>query len=840
MKRFFGVVAIAAIALTIALIGTASGAGPTYSNGFETDTAGWFDSANFDPNYGTITQRGDGYVNDPIPGGYASGISSADGTHHARLDRTACFTDSSGSIGPAVNCYGPFTRWGGYGSTWYGGWTTQVDIYLDATYAQNNPDSTSGNLAALTGDPTNPDVKGTRFDYSSAVNNENGGFIRDFGFNVATGPDPHGNLTCLGFIATAGMNVYRSGADAYDPGHGATCIPESGWYTFKHTFRENMGTHNLEVLMQIIPVGSASPAAEWTIEDTLDHIHGADPSTNVGCNRYGWFADQEIWGLPIDNASIDGGCTPPVTPATLHVTKFYDANANGTKDGTEQDITGWKVKVSNGADPDQIGPTPLTASGLAPGDWIASEFSPSQSNWHASTPTSVTQTLAAGDDKTVSFGNYCTGPGGGLTIGWWGNKAGQALIGSDDLAMLSGLNLVNADGSAFDPTTYAQLKTWLSKASATNMAYMLSAQLAAMELNVLNGKVSGSALVYAPGVTGANAAGFLTVNALMAEANTNLGLPGHNVTKSGSPYRSYQQTLMNALDKANQDQSNSFVQSAPCAFTFPAGPCEAGTGNTGAAYNAIPSDVEHCSPPSEGFEANSDNEFGDRVTLNTTGGTKLVSMTVDFQSYGCESSGHWNTGNCVTPAVAGTFTVPGGITAKIYNGTTLAPIATSNVLNPNIPFRPSAISDVNCPNAPADPNALNSRFKDAVSGQCVYSLSVPLTFTFPAGTTFSSGQDVVWTVQFNTTHAGYNPIGEAPTCFQDVKNDPNKPGCGYDSLNVGAKSYVNAPYAGTDVNSTSVYRSHGNANYGAPFVALSPDSVGWAGYRPLGKIVLGP
>jgi hypothetical protein len=92
---------------------------------------------------------------------------------------------------------------------------------------------------------------------------------------------------------------------------------------------------------------------------------------------------------------------------------------------------------------------------------------------------------------------------------------------------------------------------------------------------------------------------------------------------------------------------------------------------------------------------------------------------------------------------------------------------------------------------------------------------------------------VVWTVQFNTTHAGYNPIGEATTCF------PTNPGCGYDSLNVGAKSYVNAPYAGTDVNATAVYRSHGNANYGAPFVALSPDSVGWTGFRPLGEIVLG-
>ena len=74
------------------------------------------------------------------------------------------------------------------------------------------------------------------------------------------------------------------------------------------------------------------------------------------------------------------------------------------------------------------------------------------------------------------------------------------------------------------------------------------------------------------------------------------------------------------------------------------------------------------------------------MTLNTTGGTKLVSMTVDFQSYGCETSGHWNTGNCLTPAVAGTFTVPGGITAKIYSvvGGNLGPvIATSNVLNPN-------------------------------------------------------------------------------------------------------------------------------------------------------------
>jgi hypothetical protein len=254
--------------------------------------------------------------------------------------------------------------------------------------------------------------------------------------------------------------------------------------------------------------------------------------------------------------------------------------------------------------------------------------------------------------------------------------------------------------------------------------------------------------------------------------------------------------------------------------------CNAGAGNTDAAYNAIPTDVEHCSPPSLGFEAQQVNEFGDQVKLDTTRGTTLESMTVDFQSYGCETSGHWNTGNCVTPAVADTFTVPGGITAKIYDAATLTLIATSNVLNPDIPFRPSAISDASCPNPPADPNALDSRFKDPVSGNCNYSLSVPLTFTFPAGISFTSGQDVVWTVQFNTTHYGYTPIGEAQACFTP------DPGCGYDSLNVGAKTYSADAFAGEDVDDDVAFISRGGN-------VLGPEN-GWAANRPLGQIVTGP
>lgn len=56
--------------------------------------------------------------------------------------------------------------------------------------------------------------------------------------------------------------------------------------------------------MEIIPVSSSTPAATWTIT-------GIDADGTYGCNRYGWFSNQEILGVPIDNASMTGGCAAP-------------------------------------------------------------------------------------------------------------------------------------------------------------------------------------------------------------------------------------------------------------------------------------------------------------------------------------------------------------------------------------------------------------------------------------------------------------------------------------------------------------------------------------------------
>jgi hypothetical protein len=309
---------------------------------------------------------------------------------------------------------------------------------------------------------------------------------------------------------------------------------------------------------------------------------------------------------------------------------------------------------------------------------------------------------------------------------------------------------------------------------------------------------------------------------------SNIGLDGTDTvigsaTFSTSP--SSQTILLHVSDAAKcralygGDPTTCFVLPGP----RPGPICDAGTGNTEAAYNAIPTDVEDCSPPSLGFEATQTNEFGDAVQLDTFGGTELVSMTVDFQSYGCETSGHWNTANCVSPPSPGTFTVPGGITANIYDPNNLSTPIVSSTINPNIPYRPTAVLDTACPNnPPAD--AANSRFLNG-AGQCVYSRSVPLTFTFPAGTTFTNGQEVVWTVEFNTTHYGYTPIGEAQTCFS------TNPGCGYDSLNVGAKTYAPAAFAGTD------------SVLGEAFISVGANPLavdtGWSLYRPLGQIVTG-
>jgi hypothetical protein len=264
--------------------------------------------------------------------------------------------------------------------------------------------------------------------------------------------------------------------------------------------------------------------------------------------------------------------TPPPQEAKLEIKKFYDANANGVND-SEAIIPSWQVRVQSNSTGTYDSGTLLTGSAdlplsLDPGSYDVSEDTPVQMNWYRTTQSPVPVSLLDEDNKTVEFGNVCTGAGGGLTIGFWSNPNGKKLYGADDQALLVGLNLVQntkkGTGIPFDPTGYASYQSWLLKADATNMAYMLSAQLSAMKLNVYNGKVDSNALIYAPGTKSANSAGFATVQEVMDEANAELGLDP--TTVAAGPERTYQESLMKALDRANNNQT--FVQSSPCAFSF--------------------------------------------------------------------------------------------------------------------------------------------------------------------------------------------------------------------------------------------------------------------------------
>jgi hypothetical protein len=310
-------------------------------------------------------------------------------------------------------------------------------------------------------------------------------------------------------------------------------------------------------------------------------LNGVDPNcgyndtTNPGGEYKVWVSNESSFtnnSTKTDNFKVKPSGSPPPT-ATLCVNKFYDANVNGIDDDN-QEINGWQYQVF--ADDNLIIQTETYhCSVVDPGTYHVIESDPLESNWVHTTPTEVQITLVAGETKTADFGNVCLGFGNGRTLGFWSNRNGQNLETAADFTYLTGLCLRNASGGNQDFNgTLAQnksaLNSWLLSATATNMAYMLSVQLTAMELNVRHNFVNGSAMVYAPcllnyqPIQGLNSLGFISINDLMVAARAEIC--AHGSTPSGSQYRAYQECLKNALDDANNDKN--FVQSSPCSFSF--------------------------------------------------------------------------------------------------------------------------------------------------------------------------------------------------------------------------------------------------------------------------------
>jgi hypothetical protein len=257
--------------------------------------------------------------------------------------------------------------------------------------------------------------------------------------------------------------------------------------------------------------------------------------------------------------------TPPPPQGSLQACKYYDFNANGVEDPGELMLANWPMTITplDGGQP-PVGTQITDASGcvqwtgldpsLSP--YSIAEGVPIQANWFQSNGVSQDATVASNQVTTVNFGNYCKVPSGGLTLGFWSNKNGQALITAADLTALDGLCLRNANGTNFDPTTAAQVKSFLLAANATNMANMLSAQLIAMTLNIRHGFVNGTSFDLCSGKT---------INQLVTDANGALCADG--LTLAGNPDRPTQESAKSCIDQLNNGAP--VIPATPCTYSFP-------------------------------------------------------------------------------------------------------------------------------------------------------------------------------------------------------------------------------------------------------------------------------
>lgn len=315
------------------------------------------------------------------------------------------------------------------------------------------------------------------------------------------------------------------------------------------------------------------PAGHWEYRFALNN------SMDVSYGSYGQLNDPPITLDLCYSAKVafifatysncNGYGSAQIITNGVCLNKFYDPNLNGYPDPGEEPMGGVKFTLTGKG----ISQTQTTGSdgkasftNLPDGIYVIKENVPS--GYYSSVADSQSVYLF-GNGVTVNFGNVCIGPSNAKGIGFWTSKNGQAALvkaGKLDDALIQlryNFSLRNADGTDFDPFTYAQLKTWLMGANAKNMTYMLSAQLAAMFLNTEVGYVDYyNSYVYTPGCSWWG--NFMSIYNLISY--TNYYLWNQTTVDGKNPERGYLECLKNAFDNANNNLT--FVQPHPCTGTI--------------------------------------------------------------------------------------------------------------------------------------------------------------------------------------------------------------------------------------------------------------------------------
>jgi len=239
----------------------------------------------------------------------------------------------------------------------------------------------------------------------------------------------------------------------------------------------------------------------------------------------------------------------------------------------------------------------------------------------------------------------------------------------------------------------------------------------------------------------------------------------------------------------------------------------AGTASAATVYSNIPSPLAG-NYPSEAFEARSISEFGGLVQL-APGARNNQVVTVTMSSWGCQKR---VSGACVTtPGSA--FSLP--ITLNLYavnSNNSVGDLLATDTQTFKIPYRPSDNEDV----CPADSDG--TRWGTGGTS-CYHGLAHNISWDL-GGRSVTLPDKVIVTVMYNTSHHGYQPIGEGAFCY---------PGCAYDSLNVALMT--GAPLVGSDPLPDAAYLSstwsgaYGDGGAGGLGV-FRFDPSGWIPYQP--------
>ena len=302
--------------------------------------------------------------------------------------------------------------------------------------------------------------------------------------------------------------------------------------------------------------------------------------------------EDQCWGGVVGTEDVGDLNFGNYREVTLSGFKFYDANANGEND-SEDGVAGIRINVyaidpdnnETLIDPLNQGYTTVTD---ADGNWTFSfdyfgyegytfrveEVVPGTGEpncyWLQTYPTNGTYTVST-NATNLDFGNVCIcNETNGRTLGFWSNRNGKAILDGTAGAWLALLNpqpLRDASGADVSFGNYAAFRTWLLNGTAVNMAYMLSVQLAASELNVAyNGLADDHELILPAHL--ADCYGQPTANLADVHAAALDSLALYGYTPDGHAQREYQECLKDILDMSNNNLLP-YIHGGPCEVVYP-------------------------------------------------------------------------------------------------------------------------------------------------------------------------------------------------------------------------------------------------------------------------------